>query len=248
MDILGISIAPVSRDEVRKSVRTCFESGLFRRIATVNPEFLLLAEKHRDFRDALLCADLRVVDGFGLVLAGWLRGVKFERFPGTDLLDEILAIANERKLSLFLAIRKDGLSAYEEVHSAISRKHPNIIVDGSNMDVHSVSGSTYKMQNTEYDLLLCNFGAPEQEIFLESLRSKPGDIRLAMGVGGSFDFLTGKVRRAPRWMRVLGLEWSWRLLQQPKRWQRIMNAVVFFPLALAKRAKKTDNTGYQANI
>jgi len=84
---------------------------------------------------------------------------------------------------------------------------------------------------------LCNFGAPYQELLLAGLRNQPGTIRVAMGVGGSFDFLTGKVKRAPRWMRAVGLEWLWRLLLQPRRLKRIWNAVVVFPVQVFLKNK-----------
>ena len=78
----------------------------------------------------------------------------------------------------------------------------------------------------------CNFGAPDQEYFLESLRGRSESVRLVMGVGGAFDFLTGKLPRAPRVFRVIGLEWLWRLFLQPSRWKRIWRAVVVFPIAV----------------
>jgi glutamyl-tRNA synthetase len=85
-------------------------------------------------------------------------------------------------------------------------------------------------------IVLCNFGAPEQELFLMKLKDNSGDIRFAMGVGGSFDYLTGKQKRAPKWLRVIGLEWLWRLILQPKRFKRIWNATVVF---LVKSLKKS---------
>jgi N-acetylglucosaminyldiphosphoundecaprenol N-acetyl-beta-D-mannosaminyltransferase len=90
--------------------------------------------------------------------------------------------------------------------------------------------SLYNIQNTKYEILFCNFGAPHQEKFLNSLKS--AKIRLAMGVGGSFDYVTGKLQRAPRAMRIFGLEWLWRLILQPKRWRRIWNAVIVFPIKI----------------
>ncbi len=237
MDILGIPIDALTREEILLRVKTFLKEPKFHQIATVNPEFLREAEKNTDFRTVLLDTDLRVADGFGIVLAGLLRGTYIERFPGTDLMDEILSLANEQTLSVYLAVNKDGLSSFEEIRSALLKKYAHLIVRGADMDPkHSES---YTLQATSYKLALCNFGAPAQEIFLSRLRKEPGTVRLAMGVGGSFDYLTGKQKRAPQFLRAIGLEWLWRLIRQPKRWRRIWNALVVFPfLFLSATIKK----------
>ena len=233
MKVFGIEIDTLSHKEVLDHVQTFLDEPKYHRIATVNPEFLLLAEQDAAFRDALLAADLRIADGFGIVLAGLLRGRRIERFAGADLMDAILRIANDRKLSVFLAVRADGLSTYEEVRAAILERFPHIQISGSDIDVHQnlesgISNLEPRFKNQKSKIILCNFGAPYQETFLASLHDT--EVSLGMGVGGSFDYLTGKQRRAPRWMQVIGLEWLWRLILQPKRWKRIYNAVILFPI------------------
>ena len=82
-----------------------------------------------------------------------------------------------------------------------------------------------------YEIVFCNFGMGYQEKFLYSLKNaKNAKIRLVMGVGGGFDFIMGKVKRAPLILRQIGLEWLWRLIQQPQRIKRIWNAVIIFPI------------------
>lgn len=225
--MLDVPIDAISQKEAANHILAFLSEPKFHRIATVNPEFLLLAEQDPAFRQALVDADLRIADGFGIVLASLMRGRCIARFPGADLMEEILSIANERKLSVYLAVRADGLSSYEEVRSAISEKYPGIIIDGA--DIDTSSHASYVMPLTS-SIVLCNFGAPHQELFLADLKNNPGNIRLAIGIGGSFDYLTGKLRRAPRWIRAIGLEWLWRLILQPKRWKRIYNAIIVFPL------------------
>ena len=235
LSILGVSISTLSRNEILARAEAFLVETKFHRIATVNPEFLVRAEKDPAFKQSLQQADLCVADGIGIVWAGWLQGKRVTRFPGVDLLHEILSRAERDGLSVFLAIKKDGLSSYEEIRMALLKKFPRLTIDGVDVEVDSYQVSSIKYQvygipNTKYRILLCNFGAPEQEFFLESLRNNPGDVRLVMGVGGAFDFLTGKQTRAPRCLRVIGLEWLWRLILQPKRWKRIWNAVVIFPV------------------
>lgn len=238
MNILGIDIDESSRGEIHARVEGFLCKDSFHRIATVNPEFLVEADRNPVFRDALRAADLRVADGFGIVLAGLLLGRRIVRYPGTDLMMHILEKAEREGLGIFLAIRKDGLSSYGEIRSALLKRYPNILIDGADVDISSDASCIIRHASS---VLFCNFGAPEQELFLESLRSNPGSIRLAMGVGGAFDFLTGKRKRAPKWMRALGLEWLWRLLLQPTRIGRIRTATAVFLWRVFLEKKKTTH-------
>ncbi|MEK9151086.1 MAG: WecB/TagA/CpsF family glycosyltransferase [Patescibacteria group bacterium] len=234
MKIFGIEIDDLSREDIISRIREFLEESRFHRIATVNPEFLLRAEKDGAFRRALLDADLRIADGFGIVLAGLFQGKFIHRFPGADLIDEVLHIAEKNNLGVYLAIRKDGLSSYEEIKAVLQKEYSRLIIDGA--DIDPKYSESYKLQATSYKLVLCNFGAPEQEIFLDGLKDQDG-IRLAMGVGGSLDYLTGRQKRAPKLLRTLGLEWLWRLILQPKRWRRIWNATIVFPLKIIGNVK-----------
>lgn len=222
MRVLGIPIDNLAREAVLDRVAAWLAGEGFHRIATVNPEFLLLAEKNPLFCRALLSADLRVADGVGLHLPFWLAGEKLiGRYPGADLLHDILELAQARGYGVALALHEHGLSSPLQILAATKEKYPQLkvelLADASILDSQS-------------SIILCNFGAPLQETYLESLRTKAPRFRLAMGVGGAFDFLTGAVPRAPSMMQQLGLEWLWRLYQQPKRFRRIWNAVVVFPV------------------
>lgn len=224
MSIFGVSINNLSRAEVLKRIESWLGQSGFHRIATVNPEFLLLSEKNRAFRGSLLSADLRVADGFGLHLPFFLAGeMLIERIPGADLLPEIIALAEEHRLTVGLMLDPGGLSSYELIKKSLLEQYPDLSV--------AKFAPEYLLGKlpAPYHIVFCNYGAPLQEIVLAGLKSAPGDIRFAMGVGGAFDFLTGKVPRAPKFLRSIGLEWAWRLSQQPKRWRRIWNAVVIFP-------------------
>jgi len=229
MKLLGVRIDNLSRKEILEKIEFFLNEDKFHQIATVNPEFILRAQKDSAFKNILNQCDLNVADGVGIWYA-FLRFGKFlqTRLAGVDLLEEILKIANEQKLSVFLAVSKEGLSSYEEIAKVLSGKYPNIKFSGSDIDPNITD---YQLLVTSYCLLLCNFGAPFQEVFIRS--QKDAKIRLGMGVGGSFDFLTGKISRAPRPMRKLGLEWLWRLLRQPVyRTKRIFKAVIIFPIKI----------------
>ncbi len=266
-DIFSVPIDTISREEVEDRVGDTLAGDAFRRIATVNPEFLVRARRDTRFRENLLSADLRIPDGFGIVLDGLLSGRWVERYPGADLLHFVLAEAeklSERDtdrrsdhseehgqrnapfekgstrysgggISIFLLIRSDGLSSLAEIRSAIRKRYPNLSVEGTELDA-GVDSIPDKARSAT--IVFCDFGAPEQEYALESLRKDPGDIRIAMGIGGAFDYMTEKRKRAPRWMCAIGLEWLFRLAVQPGRIGRIWTAVVVFPfLCLSDRMR-----------
>ncbi len=237
--IFGISLTVLLKREVAFRIRSFLRGNSFHRVATVGPEFLLLARGSEPFKRNLLAADMRVPDGFGVTLVGWFERRWIHRYPGIDLMEDILQEAERRHLSVFLAIWRDGLSSLEEVRKALCKKYPRLNVIGNEFDVLKngewrAKENGFSLNALSSHIVLCNFGAPRQEYFLESLRGRAKSVRLVIGVGGAFDFLTGKVLRAPQFFRTLGLEWFWRLLLQPKRYSRIWRAVIVFPLVVLK--------------
>jgi N-acetylglucosaminyldiphosphoundecaprenol N-acetyl-beta-D-mannosaminyltransferase len=228
MNILGVRVDNLAKKEILSRVSDFLNEPKFHQIATINPEFILEAQKNEEFKNILNNCDLNIADGIGIKFAFWRYGKHLKcRMAGIDLVKKILKMASDRGLSLFLAANKDGLSSWEETRDAILRIYPNLAIDGANLIKNDLA---YKLKANDYKLLFCNFGAPYQELFINSV--KCDNIRLAVGVGGSFDFLTGKTKRAPVLVRKLGLEWSWRFLCQPNRWKRIWNAVIIFPIKI----------------
>jgi N-acetylglucosaminyldiphosphoundecaprenol N-acetyl-beta-D-mannosaminyltransferase len=240
MRIFGVRIDNLSREEILAAVDGFLDGPELRRIATVNPEFLLLAREDQAFADILNAYDLNVADGFGLHLAFWRRGKRLKcRFPGADLMPHILSLAEQKGLRVFLAARKDGLSSWQETAEAVRKRHPRLEISGEDREVRPSDFSKTHAKAAGYDVVFCNFGAPAQEVFLAGLAKASGTVRLAMGVGGTFDYLTGKAKRAPRWVRAMGFEWLWRLTQQPKRWRRIWSAVIVFPALFLREHRRT---------
>jgi N-acetylglucosaminyldiphosphoundecaprenol N-acetyl-beta-D-mannosaminyltransferase len=232
--IFNTRIDNLSRQNIFRTVDSFLESALFHQIATVNPEFLLLARKNTSFCETLNMCDLNIADGVGLHFAFWRKGKKLQaRVTGADLMTYILQQAERKHLSVMCVVRKSGLSLWKDIRRAMKKQYPKLQIEGIVLNRTTSINMLRKeiqLKIKQSNIVLCNFGAPYQELFLSQLRNGSSDIRIAMGVGGSFDFLTGKTKRAPKWMRAIGLEWLWRLLLQPWRFCRIWNAVIVFPL------------------
>lgn len=230
MEILGVKLDNFTRKEILAKVTTFLAEDSFHQIATINPEFILRAQKDVAFRDILNDCDLSVADGVGIWFA-FLRFGKYlkSRMTGIDLMLEILKLAAENKLKVFLVSYVGALSSWEETREAILKIYPNLEIDGVDINKNSTN---YQLLTTNFEVIFCSLGAPQQELFLHSLKiAENARIRLVMGVGGSFDFLTGKRKRAPKFLQKIGLEWLWRFAQEPAyRAKRIWKAVVIFPI------------------
>jgi N-acetylglucosaminyldiphosphoundecaprenol N-acetyl-beta-D-mannosaminyltransferase len=241
MNILGVRIDNFSKKEILEKIDFFLSEDKFHQVATINPEFLLEAENNLEFKNILNNADLNVADGMGIKLAFWyyFQNLKY-RFAGADLICEILKIANTKKLNVFLAINKDGLSSYAEIVAVLKNVYPEIIFFGKEYNFsHSSSVIShqdaekidYRLPTADDCILFCNFGAPFQEVFINSIKNDR--IKLAIGVGGTFDFITKKIKRAPIFMQRIGLEWLWRLILEPRyRLKRVFKAVIVFPIKI----------------
>jgi len=194
-------------------------------VATVNPEFVMNASKDRDFLEMLKRrTTVNVIDGVGLIWAlkvqkgflpirvGWeiLRGKHRENLiTGADLVDKMCQLAEEKKKSVYFfggwGDRARRTAEY------FLKKYPKLKVAG------------YKDENfdyqTEADFLFVARGMKKQEIWIDKSLDKL-KVKVVMGVGRSFDYYSGELKRAPSKIRKMGLEWLYSLFKEPKRWKR----------------------------
>ncbi len=231
-----VAIDNEKRSVVRERLLQFLTGKTPRHIVTINAEFLLEAQKNKRFRDVLKSADLSVPDSVSMHLVAWHSGTLLQaRYPGIDLMHDMLALAQTRGDGVFLLASTIGLSTWEETAQAIHKDFPTLTIHGINLapTTKKIDNIVATISKHGSAIVLCNFGAPQQDLFLSALKNATiPSVRILMGVGGSYDFITGKQKRAPHWMRHMGLEWLYRLWQQPRRFGRIVNAVVIFPLKL----------------
>jgi len=210
-----------------RRMRTFLASPQTHQVATVNLDFVALAGRRPDFRSALDQADLAVADGMPLVWLSKLGGSPLpERVAGVELVDEACRLVAERRGGVFL-LGAEAPSAQAAARE-IRRRHPGIRIVG----VHSPPFRALSaaedaeivglIQSAAPDLLLVAFGAPRQDLWIHAHRAELA-VPIAIGVGCVLDLLAGELARAPRWMRRTGLEWAFRLAQEPRRlWRRYL--------------------------
>lgn len=222
MHIAGVKIDNLSMEEAVEAFAGFLNDGKQRHIVTVNSEFVVLAHKDERFRKILNNADLAVADGFGIVIASVLFGKKIkERVSGTDLMEKILYGGRGK---VFLLGGKNGVA------QKISEKFSNIV--GYSEDPKE---AVEKINRVGPNILFVALGAPKQEEWIAENFKKIPSVKVAMGVGGAFDFISGNVIRAPEFLRKVGLEWLWRFFLQPWRLKRIYRAIVEFPLLVLSK-------------
>lgn len=169
--------------------------------------------------DALVFAD-----GIGLKLAGRLSGQEVrDNVNGTDMFPILCSMAAKRGRSLFLLGARPGVA--EKVKERMTALHPGLMIAGTHhgyFDKDDPSEVIEQINRSGTDILLVAFGAPAQERWIADHRSRL-EVPVAMGVGGLFDFYSGRIPRAPKVVRDMYLEWAWRLLMEPRRmWRRYL--------------------------
>ncbi|MBU0625296.1 WecB/TagA/CpsF family glycosyltransferase [Patescibacteria group bacterium] len=236
--ILGVQIDSVTTEKALKAVADFLTEPRGHAVFTPNPEMLVLARHRPLFRSALNSADLAIPDGVGLLWAARLLGKKLaERVTGTDMVDRVCELATQRGVAVFLL--GGGRGVAERAASELVKKYPKLKVVGAATggdvvkDEQGVPVLTSSVQEmllaAKPTILFVAFGHGKQEEWIQAHLHEFPFIRVAMGIGGAFDFIAGDVKRAPGWLRKVRLEWLWRLVLQPRRIKRILTAVIVFP-------------------
>jgi N-acetylglucosaminyldiphosphoundecaprenol N-acetyl-beta-D-mannosaminyltransferase len=237
--ILGIPVDNITEDEAMQRIAAFLEAGGPHHVVTVNPEFIMEAQHNALFRSVLHAANLATPDGFGLLLAArWLGTPLRGRATGVALVQRIAALAAARGYRLFLLGAAPGVA--EEAAAVLRARHPRLHIVGCFAGTPHPRHEPFLRQiiaATRPDVLFVAYGHPRQDLWIA--RNQPAlRVPLAMGVGGVYDYLSGRVPLAPAWVRRIGLEWLYRLARQPRRWRRILVAVPLFLWAVLRRGRR----------
>lgn len=266
-NILGIGITDATKKEILEYIiknLENFKKKLF--IVTPNPEFLVLASKNHDFKNVLNRADLASVDGIGIVWAAKILGKSLkERFTGVDLVESLCKVVAEKPITVGFLGGSEGVA--EKTAECLQARYPGLKTvfvseewikkgfmlenDSSKFKMQSsklqfkaqnyekdkISGNPFSNLRKSVDILFVAFGAPKQEFWIsENLNKIP--VKIAIGVGGAFDYISGKMPRAPGFIRNIGFEWLFRLIAQPWRIKRQLALLEFIWLVIKEKLSK----------
>lgn len=238
IDILGIKVSDVTGEEALARIEQFVTDGRPHLVTTVNPEFIVAAQTDAAFAQILNQADLNLADGQGLLWAARLLGVSLtERVTGVDTLVRLAELSARQGYAIYLLGAAEGVA--EAAAQVLKSRFPGLRVVGTYAGSPAPDeddGIVERIRRADPQLLFVAYGAPRQEQWI--VRNMPLlQVPVAMGVGGAFDFISGKTPRAPAWVQRLGLEWLHRLAHQPWRWRRMTALPRFCWLLLRESAR-----------
>lgn len=214
----------VSMEQALSQISQMLDGQSAQQVSFVNPACVNIAAGHRGYRRLLARAALVLPDGIGIKIAADLLGQPLrQNVNGTDLFAPLCDLLELRQASLFLLGGQPGVA--EKVAQVVQARWPGLRIAGLRDGFFSVADEgavAAQVRHSQADLLLVARGVPMQDEFIDRHLHQLG-VKVAMGVGGLFDFVCGRINRAPVWMRDLGLEWVYRLMQEPTRmWRRYL--------------------------
>lgn len=238
-EVLGVKIDDIAPDELEGRLLGYLKGERASLIVTPNPEFIMYAKRDAEFRKLLNEADLSLPDGIGLrfAVAALTDDQLKYRHTGADTLIVLagLCASEHKKLVLLGGSPRKTQRAAE----SLRERFPGLDVatfDPGIIDEYHVRLSEATLTGVERlspQAIAVALGQGKQEKVMRILKEKIPSVRLLMGIGGASDYVAMAVRRAPSSWQRYGFEWLWRLIQEPWRWKRILNATLIFPLRVA---------------
>lgn len=222
--ILGVKFDNVTLKEATQIALDFLEQKGQHQIVTPNPEILLTAAKNPKFKKILNQASLSIPDGAGIIWAAKRQKTPLkQRVTGTDLMAEICKSTNH---PIFLLGAAPGIAKKTAEKLQLNPEFTESLSPEKKHESQIIA----KINHSKAKILFVAFGAPAQELWIARNLPKMPYIKVAVGIGGAFDFLSGTRPRAPKILQDLGLEWLYRLINQPSRIKRILNATIKFPI------------------
>ncbi|HSJ51537.1 MAG TPA: WecB/TagA/CpsF family glycosyltransferase [Actinomycetota bacterium] len=246
--IFGVRLHDLAwKGRLREVLEGFLDGDRGRLVFTPNPEILLRARTDPGYAAVLNRADLALPDGTGVAMILSVRaGRRVRRWPGIDLAEALLRLGTDRGVRV--ALVGGTVEAAARAAAASRSRHPGLEVqpfgagvefgpDGRARPAERGDELMEQLRTFAPRIVLVGLGAPKQERWIARYAGDVPSLRIAIGVGGTFDIWAGHLRRAPRGLHRVGLEWAWRLVLEPQRLPRIVRATIVFPFrALLDRA------------
>lgn len=237
MKFMNIEIDNLTMDEALENIEVLIQQNRNSYVVTPNVDHIVMLEKDKEFATAYKNADLILTDGKPLIwISRYYKLFIKEKISGSDLFPRICEMAARKQYKMFFLGAAEGVAA--KAANNLIMRYPGLQVVGTYSPPYGFEKQEqeiYKIidmvKSAAPDILIVGFGAPKQEKFIYNNRIKLG-VPVSLGLGASFDFEAGNLKRAPKWMSDLGLEWMYRIIQEPKRMSKryFMDAVRIVPL------------------
>ncbi|MGC1193918.1 MAG: WecB/TagA/CpsF family glycosyltransferase [Candidatus Dormiibacterota bacterium] len=230
LEVLGV---PVDSCTLPQALARCEAAATHAhgplQVVTLNPEMVMQARRQPTLAQAIRAAGLILPDGAGVVWASRRLGTPVPgRIAGADFLHDLAGLSADRGWSIFLLGAAPGVA--QAAANTLAETHPGLLVAGlwsGSPDESEAVGIAERIRQSGATVLAVAFGVPHQDLWLAHHLGSTG-ARVGIGVGGTLDYLAGRVRRAPEPLRKAGLEWSFRLFRQPWRLPRMLRGAPFF--------------------
>ncbi|MEK7102412.1 MAG: WecB/TagA/CpsF family glycosyltransferase [Patescibacteria group bacterium] len=242
MKLAGIQLRPLHRAEALARFSEILKNGHGEMVVTMNPEMIVHATRDQLFKTIIHSAEMHLIDGFGIQLVARLkRWPRVERLTGVDAIDHLCEMAAEQGSRVFFLGTRNQTTLMRAAHE-LKRRYPKFNIVGTHVgseifethegvrvaDPRAHEEAIDRINVTQPDMLFVAFGHSKQEKWIWHHKKQLPSVKLFMGVGGAFEMIAGDIRRAPRFMRRIGLEWAWRLAKEPWRGRRVWNATAVF--------------------
>lgn len=239
--LLGLKINILPEYELKNKLLDFLNSSNQHQIITTNPEFIVVAQKNQKFFDIINQSSISLIDGSGIAMA--LKYLDYNvsldnRVTGVRLTEILINLAIAQKSKMMFCLYQNGLTNKYQLSDTLRKKFPKLNFKISYQDDALEIAAKFLP-----DVILVGYGAPLQDIWIFDNLKKIPTAKIAAGVGGTFDFMSGTIKRAPKIMQSLALEWLWRLILKPKRLMRIIRAVIIFPYFVIRYQKNQKNYG-----
>jgi len=240
ISIAGVKVHMVDMAATMDLVGRWIGGGGPHHVVTADASAIVIAREDTELRDIMNQADLVTPDGAGILLGSkWLGTPLQHRVSGVDIARNVCRMAAEARFSVFLFGAAPGIA--EQAASNLAREFPGFTVAGTRDGFYAPedeAGIVSQIRESGARALLVALGIPKQEKFIRRHLHELG-VGVAIGVGGSLDVFSGSVKRAPEWMQRHGLEWAYRLAQNPRKISKVATLPRFVLMVLRERVKKT---------
>ena len=234
-DILGVSLHPVSMSESLDIIETFIKEKTPHLVVTLGTEMTMMAQKDEELKEVINNTHLVVPDTAGIVWsASVLHSRKLKKVAGIELLQNLAERGSKKGYTFYFLGSQEGVA--EKAAENLKTRYPSLNMAGTHHGYFKGKDEEIieEIKKVKPDILIIAMGVPAQEKWAYKNLEKL-DVPVSIGVGGSFDVLSGKLDRAPEWMIKLNIEWLYRLYREPARFMRMMALPHFVILVLKKK-------------